>query len=79
MRTFHLKRSEDVSGTSGTGKVAEGVEFSNGWAAITWLSPYGVVAFYQSVTALIAVHGHDGKTEVVFDDEKEVKDEDSSV
>lgn len=35
IRRFIL-RSEDVSGTSGTGVVAEGVEFSNGQVAIHW-------------------------------------------
>ena len=30
MNSFILRRLEDVSGVSGTGVVAEGVEFSNG-------------------------------------------------
>lgn len=67
MRKFYLQRVEDVSGTSGTGKVAEGVVFSNGWCAMHWLSKYTSVAFYQSVAELEAIHGHDGKTKVVFE------------
>src|SRR5205085_3748143 len=35
--TFHLLRYEDESGVSGTGWVAEGAVFSNGWVALTWL------------------------------------------
>lgn len=37
-RRFHLVRAEDVSGTSGVGTVAEGVEWSNGWVSLHWLS-----------------------------------------
>lgn len=34
MRRFHLRRDVDAAGVSGIGKVAEGVEFSNGWCAM---------------------------------------------
>lgn len=34
VRRFHLVRAEDVSGTSGVGTVAEGVEWSNGWVSL---------------------------------------------
>ncbi len=69
MRQFVLARTEDVSGTSGTGVVAEGVVFSNGWCALHWLTKYTSVAFYQSVAELEAIHGHAGATRVVFEDE----------
>ena len=69
MRKFYLERAEDVSGTSGTGRVAEGVVFSNGWCALHWLTEHTRVAVYQSVDDLEAVHGHDGATEVVMDEE----------
>ena len=37
-RIFHLLRLADESGVSGTGRVAEGVIFSNGWVALVWLT-----------------------------------------
>ncbi len=67
MRLFHLERRVDVSGTSGTGRVAEGVVFSNGWCALTWLTPHTSVAFYASIADVDAIHGHNGNTVVVFD------------
>lgn len=66
MKQFWLERVEDISGTSGTGRVAEGVIFSNGWCAMHWLSKYTSVAFYQSVAELEAIHGHNGATRVVY-------------
>lgn len=67
MKRFWLDRIEDVSGTSGTGRIAEGIVFSNGWCALHWLTKYTSVAFYQSVAELEAIHGHDGKTKVTFE------------
>lgn len=67
MRFFWLQRTTDVSGTSGTGRVAEGVIFSNGWCALHWLTKYTSVAYYQSVAELEAIHGHNGATVVVYE------------
>lgn len=66
MRTFQLQRIEDESGISGTGMVAEGIEFSNGKCALCWITKYRSVAIYDSITELEAVHGHDGKTIIVW-------------
>lgn len=41
MRTFVLRRNEDISGVSGVGIVAEGIEFSDGVVALRWLVPSG--------------------------------------
>ncbi len=68
MRRFYLMRYEDASGISGTGRVAEGVVFSNGWVVITWLTQYTSFAFYPSIDEVEAIHGHGGKTQVVFKD-----------
>jgi len=65
MRLFELRRTEDESGVSGTGTVAQGVIFDNGWCALTWLTDHTSVAFYTSVDEVIAIHGHNGKTRVV--------------
>ena len=37
MKIFYLKREEDESGISGTGRVAQGFVFDNGKVAVTWL------------------------------------------
>lgn len=68
MRLFHLYRSEDVSGISGTGPVVEGVEFTNGWCAIRWLSGRSTLCFYQSMQDVRAIHGHGQKTELIVHD-----------
>jgi len=68
MRRFILERQEDVNGTSGTGIVAEGCEFENGWVAFTWLSPYSMVTTAPSIHNIKHVHGHNGKTKVVWID-----------
>lgn len=69
IRKFHLQRIEDESGVSGTGRVAEGVVFSNGWVAMTWLTRHTSGAFYTSLHEVEKIHGHSGKTKVVMDEE----------
>lgn len=68
-RTFALLRDTDETGISGTGRVAEGVLFSNGRVALTWLTKHTSVSVYDSMDAVEAIHGHGGKTRVVFDEE----------
>lgn len=67
MRTFKLVRKQDVSGVSGTGIVAEGVEFHDKQCVLSWFSDHHSVAIYPSVEDIIQIHGHEGATEVVFD------------
>jgi hypothetical protein len=68
-RTFKLVRIEDETGISGTGIVAEGIEFSNGMCAMCWLTAMHSVAVYPNVRQLEAIHGHNGRTTVKFDGE----------
>lgn len=72
MRQFSLQRNVDETGISGTGRVAEGVVFSNGWCALTWLTPYTSVVFYPSIEDVRFIHGHGGKTQIVFEDSSDV-------
>jgi hypothetical protein len=67
-RRFQLVRDVDVTGVSGTGVVAEGVEFSSGVVALTWLSawPTSVVFHDRGMASVEAVHGHGGATRVEF-------------
>ncbi len=71
IRRFTLHRSEDVSGVSGTGVVAEGVEFVNGMVALSWISPYACVNVYQSMRALEEVHSHEHRTLVKWIDKND--------
>ena len=69
MRTFHLHRTTDVSGVSGTGIVAEGVEFHDGQVVISWLGRFHTLETAPDLKTVLDVHGHDGTTTVVWDKE----------
>ena len=60
-------RHEDVHGVSGDGKVADVFEASNGKAVVVWISSNPSVVVYDNVKAVENVHGHGGKTEVVWE------------
>lgn len=66
MRTFELHRLEDETGISGTGLVAEGVEFTDGTAALRWRTKVVSHGTYASMADLEAIHGHGGKTRVIW-------------
>lgn len=70
MRTFVLVRDSDVTGVSGTGTVAEGVEFSDGRVALRWIvGPHRSTVTWDNMEAVVEVHGHNGATQVVWDGE----------
>lgn len=77
MRRFQLHRKEDESGVSGTGIVAEGVEFENGKCAVSWCSQYSSVAVYDSISVVSRIHGHGGKTEIVWLDGPDARNVDA--
>jgi hypothetical protein len=68
MRRFVLNRDEDVTGSSGTGIVAEGVVFTDGTTVLRWLTQHTSTAIYDSADELILIHGHDGSTQVQWID-----------
>ena len=69
MRRFNLFRNEDESGVSGTGIIAEGVEFYHGKCVLSWLTKHKSLGIYDNVKEMINIHGHDGKTELRWIDE----------
>lgn len=71
VRRFNLIRRNDPTEISGTGVVVEGVEFSDGFAAIHWLSEYGSWTLWRSTAEMMTVHGHDGATELVWLDPRQ--------
>lgn len=72
MRTYVMYRSEDVSGLSGEGIVAEVVEWADSTASMRWLpstSPQGIARDVKPTTVehphlrnVLALHDHDGRT-----------------
>ena len=71
MRRFYLNRLEDISGVSGTGRVAEGVLFHDGQYVISWFGQYHTVEVGPSINTMIKVHGHQGRTVVEWEDDDE--------
>lgn len=65
-RPFALYRIEDETGVSGTGVVAQGAVFEDGTVALRWLTERRSTAVYASIEDVEAVHGHGGRTRVVW-------------
>lgn len=66
-RLFLLQRHVDVTGVSGVGPVAEGVEWSDGTVSLRWKGDTPSTTFWQAgIPAIEAVHGHGGATEVLY-------------
>ena len=68
MRRFQLVRAHDLTGVSGTGVVAEGVEFHDGTIAMRWRTNVRSTVLYDSIHDVVTIHGHEGRTTVQFQD-----------
>lgn len=84
-RRFVLQRDVDETGVSGVGPVADGVVFNEpakfefpdgsrlhlppGWVRLKWRGANSSTGLWQSVEMMLAVHGHNGLTRVVWADE----------
>ena len=69
MRRFALERDHDVTGQSGTGTVAEGVQFTDGRVVMRWYAVPGITpttVLHDSVDNVVSLHGHGGHTRVVW-------------
>lgn len=76
LRKFVLHRHSDISGFSGTGIVAEGVEFTNGRVCMCWLSRQThSLVIHENITEVEHVHGHNGATTVEWIDEEQILNE----
>lgn len=69
MKRFYLVRHEDESGVSGVGVIAEGILFSNWVCILNWLTEHTSQGFYRNPDEMMNIHGHDGKTILVFVDD----------
>lgn len=66
-RPFVLHREIDLTGISGCGPIAEGVEWSDGTVSLRWNSKHRTVTFWQDgIASVEAVHGHGGTTRVNY-------------
>lgn len=68
MTEFTLQRAVDVSGISGTGEVAWGVEWPDGAVAVRWHGDHPSTAAWGDIRDVEAIHGHGGKTLVTYND-----------
>jgi len=62
-------RDEDETGISGTGVVAEGIEFSDGRVALRWQThgnDHHSTVIWDDIESVHAIHGHNGKTRIEF-------------
>ena len=55
-KLFKLKRFEDSTGISGTGYVAEGVEFSNGKVVMCWYGETSTIVFHENINSVIKIN-----------------------
>lgn len=69
MRRFYLHRDDDPGGVSGSGFVAEGIHMSNGKVIISWRTKYTSTAQYDDLETMLNVHGHGGKTRLIWVDD----------
>lgn len=74
-RLFHLQRDTDITGASGTGRVADGVLWPDRTVTLRWRGEMPSTVNWSELAHAEAVHGHDGATRIVFDDETEDADD----
>ncbi|MGV4984551.1 hypothetical protein ACVB8X_14110 [Streptomyces sp. NRAIS4] len=76
-QTFIVQRDQDVSGVSGEGVIAEGVQFSDGWVVTHWLDqppmnePKTDVWHNKGAEPFQRIHGHGGSTRIVWADHEQ--------
>lgn len=68
-RRFHLQRDTDITGVSGTGRVADGVLWPDGTVSLRWRGDRPSTVHWDRVADAEHVHGHHGATRIVWDDE----------
>lgn len=70
MRRFELHRDDDETGVSGTGVVAAGCVFEDGKVVMRWRTKTASTTSFDNLNDVLAVHGHGGKTRIVWIDEE---------
>lgn len=73
-RPFVLRRDRDISDVSGTGIVADGIQFPDGHAAIHWRGRWPLTTPHpDGIDSIMAIHDHGGRGDlhIIWADEAE--------
>ncbi len=65
-RCFYLQRNQDITGASGTGRVADGVLWPDNTVTVRWRGEHRSTVCWDGIDAVYAIHSHDGATRVVW-------------
>jgi hypothetical protein len=71
MRRFLVIRNQEVSDIPNSDVIAEGTVFSDGMSVIRWLREPCSMSVFNTVDDVLAVHGHEGKTQLQFVDQND--------
>lgn len=66
MRIFQLDRVKDISGVSGTGLVAEGIEFEDRQVVLRWYNT-GAITIFRNIQDCRKVHCAGDHTRIIHD------------
>ena len=69
-RRFYLQRDNDVTGASGTGRVADGVLWPDGTVTVRWRGERPSTVQWDLLADAKAIHGHGGASRIVWIDEE---------
>src|SRR5215216_1681018 len=70
-RRFVFLRDEDATGISGVGLVVMGVLYPDGRCHYRWMTEHQTDQMADSLDKLEVVHGHQGRTRIVFVDDED--------
>lgn len=71
-RRFHLYRHHDISHVSGKGIIADGTQYPGGLVSLCWRGNNPSISMWTSIHDMIAIHGHNGATELIWIDPPEI-------
>ena len=63
-RRFVLIRKKDINGISGTGIVAEGIQFADGEIVMRWFGDLTSIEIHKNMQMMLKIHGHEGASQV---------------
>lgn len=65
-KLFYLERTADQVGLTGTGKVAEGIVYSDGRVSMRWLGERASTVNHDSIDNVEYIHCHNGNSKIVY-------------
>lgn len=67
-RRFYFERREDVNGKSGTGRVADGIQWGDGRITIRWRTECASTTDFDCLADFERIHGHEGRGVAIWID-----------